>query len=82
MQETIAKAAVPTGMTWVARQGVELGYEKATGRRIPAATDLDRSLGSVLVYALCISAVTTVASVLATRWVTQHYARSSSENHG
>jgi hypothetical protein len=61
-------------MTWVARQGVEFGYEKATGNTIPSASDLDRNLGTVLAYALAISAVTTVVSVLATRWVTKHYA--------
>ncbi|WP_026529331.1 DUF4235 domain-containing protein [Haematomicrobium sanguinis] len=64
----IIGAAISIGSGFVASKVVDAIWEKSTGKQPPKDDkDLERSLSSVLTFALVSSAVSAVISVLASR---------------
>ena len=63
----IAAPLIALGATWAVREVMERVYTKVTGNKPPHASDPDRSMGSVLVWAATTAAAVAVVGVVIDR---------------
>lgn len=67
----LGSPVIAMGAVWIAQKAMSFAYEKATGRPVPAADDLDVPVARVMVYATAAAVVGAVVTTGVNRAVAQ-----------